>query len=311
MEMINKVRIDTMHYPGEDLYSDGIIEDRILKLVQDNPVADYNEVITAEKDWAVLYHLSKVRENIVEWLPITKEDSVLEIGAGCGAITGVLCRKAKEVECIDLSKKRSLINATRNSEAENLTIRLGNFQDVAKNNDKKYDWITLIGVFEYGRYYIESDNPYIDFLKMVKAMLSDKGRLVIAIENRLGLKYFAGCTEDHSGQLFDGIEGYRDGGHAETFSKKELQDMLKVSGFENTKFYYPYPDYKLPLTIYSDDYLPKVGELSNNRNNFDRQRLQVFDEAKVFDSVIAAGMFGELSNSFLIISDVGSHDNRK
>ena len=133
-------------------------------------------------------------------------------------------------------------------------------------------------------------------------MLSDKGRLVIAIENRLGLKYFAGCTEDHSGKLFDGLEGYRNGGHAETFSKKELQDMIKESGFAKPKFYYPYPDYKLPLSIYSDNYLPKVGELSNNLNNFDRQRLQVFDEAKVFDSVIEAGLFGELCNSFLIVT---------
>lgn len=302
MEMINKVQIDSTYYPGEDLYSDGIIEDRILKLVQDNPVTDYNKLIATEKDWAVLYHLSSVRENIVEWLPITKEDTVLEIGAGCGAITGVLCEKAKEVECIDLSKKRSLINATRNSEADNLLIRLGNFQDVAKSLDKKYDWITLIGVFEYGRYYIESENPYVDFLKMIKAMLSERGHVVIAIENKLGLKYFAGCSEDHSGKFFDGIEGYRDGGHAETFSKKELQEMFAAAGFVNPEFYYPYPDYKLPLTIYSDEYLPRVGELSNNCNNFDRSRLHVFDEDKAFDSIVTAGLFGELSNSFLVIA---------
>ena len=300
--MINKVKIDTTFYPGEDLYCDGEIEDRILKLVQDNPVANYNQVIADEKDWAVLYHLSQVRENIVEWLPITKADSVLEIGAGCGAITGALCRKAKEVDAIDLSKKRSMINATRNSEADNLTIRLGNFQDVARHIDKKYDWITLTGVLEYGRYYIASEDPYVDFLKMIKPMLSDRGHLVIAIENRLGLKYFAGCTEDHSGKFFDGLEGYREGGHAETFSKKELKEMLHASGFENERFYYPYPDYKLPLSIYSDDYLPKVGELSNNLNNFDHQRMVVFDEEKVFDSIIAAGLFGELSNSFLIIT---------
>ena len=307
--MINKVQIDTTHYPGEDLYSDGIIEDKILKLVQDNPVTDYNRVIAAEKDWAILYHLSEIRENIVEWLPITKEDSVLEIGAGCGAITGALCRKAKEVECIDLSKKRSMINATRNGAADNLTIKLGNFQDIAKNTTKKYDWITLTGVFEYGRYYIDSDNPYVDFLKMVKAMLSERGHLVIAIENKLGLKYFAGCTEDHSGKFFDGIEGYRKGGHAETFSKKELQGMLKTGGFGHTEFYYPYPDYKLPLTIYSDEYLPKIGELANNRNNFDRRRLQVFDEDKAFDSVTEAGLFGELSNSFLIIAAASETSN--
>ena len=302
MEMIGKVKIDTTYYPGEDLYSDGAIEDRILKLVQDNPVSEYNNVIRQEKDWAVLYHLSHIRENIIEWLPISKNETVLEVGAGCGAITGELCRKAQAVECIELSQKRSEINATRNADADNLTIRLGNFQEVSQHLDKKYDWITLIGVFEYGKSYIESPNPYVDFLKIIKGMLSEKGKVVIAIENKLGLKYFAGCSEDHSGMFFDGIEGYRNGGHAKTFSKKELQAILHESGFTDEQFFYPYPDYKLPLSIYSDEHLPKVGELCNNQNNFDRPRLLTFEENKAFDSVIAAGLFGELANSFLILA---------
>jgi len=301
METIGKVRIDTTCYPGEDLYCDGDIEDRILQLVQAHQVAEYNRVITTEQNWAVLYHLSHIRGNIVEWLPITKEQSVLEIGSGCGGVTNVLCEKAKSVDCIELSKKRSTINATRNANADNLTIHLGNFQEVAKNINKKYDWITLIGVFEYGRLYIESENPYVDFLKIIKGMLTENGHLVLAIENRLGLKYFAGCMEDHSGRAFDGLEGYRNGGPAETFSKKELKEMLHESGFVNERFFYPYPDYKLPLSIYSDDYLPKIGELRNNRNNFDHLRLKVFEEEKVFDSVIGAGLFGELANSFLIL----------
>jgi hypothetical protein len=32
---------------------------------------------------------------------------------------------------------------------------------------------------------------------------------------------------------------------------------LKEAGFENLKFYYPLPDYKLPQVIYSELYLPK------------------------------------------------------
>ena len=46
-------------------------------------------------------------------MPITKEDRVLEIGAGCGAITGTLAAKAGSVDCIELSRSRSLVNATR------------------------------------------------------------------------------------------------------------------------------------------------------------------------------------------------------
>ena len=58
-----------------------------------------------------MYHLSDIRQNIVEWLQIENTAEILEIGSGCGAITGTLARKAKSVTCIELSEKRSMINA--------------------------------------------------------------------------------------------------------------------------------------------------------------------------------------------------------
>ena len=45
--------------------------------------------------------------------------------------------------------KRSLINAYRHQEADNITIKVGNFQEVEQHLEQKYDVITLIGVFEY------------------------------------------------------------------------------------------------------------------------------------------------------------------
>ena len=33
---------------------------------------------------------------------------------------------------------------------DNLKILVGNFQEIEKNLTEKYDYITLIGVFEYG-----------------------------------------------------------------------------------------------------------------------------------------------------------------
>ena len=43
-------------------------------------------------------------------------------------------------------------------------------------------------------------------LKKAFKLLSKNGLLIIAIENRLGLKYFNGCREDHAGKLFHGVE---------------------------------------------------------------------------------------------------------
>ena len=46
-------------------------------------------------------------------MEIQDTDEVLEVGAGMGAITGALAAKAKKVDCIELSKRRSLVNAHR------------------------------------------------------------------------------------------------------------------------------------------------------------------------------------------------------
>lgn len=305
---IGAVELDETYYPGVDLYCDGAVEDELLEIVSTYPEEAYNQVIAEKKDWAILYHLSHIRTNIVEWMPITKEESVLEIGSGCGAITGMLSDKAAKVDCIELSKKRSMINANRNKNRENITIKLGNFQEVEANLTEKYDWITLIGVFEYGQGYIDSPNPYKDFLLKTAAHLKPGGKVVIAIENRLGMKYFAGCTEDHCGVLFEGIEGYRTTNGARTFSKPELEKIMDEAGFTKREFYYPYPDYKLPMSIYSDAYLPKLGELRNNRNNFDRKRVTLFEESEAFDSIIESGLFPQFSNSFLVVMEREAQD---
>lgn len=86
----------------------------------------------------------------------------------------------------------------------------------------------------------------------------------------------------------------------ETFSKKAITNLLLESGYDNVQFYYPYPDYKLPTTIYTDDFLPAKGELSNNARNFDGDRMVLFDETKAWDTVLEAGLFPEFSNSFFI-----------
>lgn len=300
-EQIGKVILDYEYYPGMDLYSDGAVEDELLEIAQTCEESELNKVIAEKKSWPVLYHFSHVRENIIEWMPITKEHKVLEIGAGCGAITGVLAKKAKSVTCIDLSKKRSLVNANRHKDKDNIKICVGNFQDIEGNMTETFDYITLIGVFEYGEGYIDSETPYVDFLKKIAGHLTPNGKIVIAIENRLGLKYFAGCTEDHVGIYFEGIEGYPNTNGVKTFSKPELEKVIGDAGFDKGEFYYPYPDYKLPMSIYSDKYLPKVGELIHNMNNFDRERMVLFNEARAFDTMVQSGVFSLFSNSFLVV----------
>ncbi len=300
-EQIGKIILDYQDYPGEDFYCDGEVEDELLAIARDHSPVEFGQIIEEKKSWPVLYHLSSQRENIVSWLPINKDMKVLEIGSGCGAITGALSKKAGSVTCVDLSKKRSLINAYRHEDCDNVTIRVGNFQDIEPKLDIDYDYALLIGVFEYGQSYIGGQTPFKDFLKIIRKHVKNDGKIVIAIENKYGLKYWAGCREDHLGTFFSNIENYPDGGGVRTFSKKGLERIFDRCGESEYSFYYPYPDYKFMTTLYSDKYLPKTGELYNNLRNYDRDRMLLFDEKKVFDGLIEEEMFPFYSNSYLVV----------
>lgn len=301
-EKIGNITLDYTFYPGEDFYCDGAVEDRILEIVKHTEKESYNEVIEAEGSWPILYHLSKERGNIVKWIPMDKKAKVLEVGSGCGAITTTLAEMAGSVTCIDLSKKRSYINAYRNKEHENVFIHVGNFKDIEPTLACDYDYVMLIGVFEYGQLYIGGEKAYEDFMSILQKHLKPDGHLVIAIENKFGLKYWAGCREDHLGTFFSGLEGYKPEDGVKTFTRRGLEEILKTVGITDYQFFYPYPDYKLMDSLYWDECLPKRGELNRNVRNYDRDRLLLFDEQAVFDSILEEGLFPLYSNSYLVVT---------
>ncbi|MBO6149380.1 MAG: class I SAM-dependent methyltransferase [Lachnospiraceae bacterium] len=300
IQKIGQVTLDYSYYSGEDLYSEGASEDALLEIVKNHTESEYNRVIGEEMSWSTLYHLSHLRGNIVDFLPIHKDQNVLEIGAGCGAITGTVSKKAGHVTCVELSRKRSEINAWRNRKRSNIEILVGNFQEIEPHLSKQYDYILLIGVLEYAVSYIKDEDPFLKMLLLLKRHLAHGGQIVVAIENKYGMKYFAGCREDHTGRYFDGIEGYPNGSVAKTFSKAALTKLVRQAGYEYT-FMYPYPDYKLPITIYSDERLPSRGDFHDNMRNFDGERLTAFNESAALDEALRDGYFPFFSNSYLVI----------
>ncbi|MCR5609793.1 MAG: class I SAM-dependent methyltransferase [Lachnospiraceae bacterium] len=297
VELIGNVKLNKQFYSGVDEYSDGDIEKEILELVKKE--SDVLKILKEDNRWPVLYHLSPERHNILEWYPFDKDAEVLEVGAGCGAVTGAICKKVKSVTCNDLSLTRSSINAYRNKEFDNLEIMVGNFNHV--KFEKKYDYITLIGVLEYAGYYTEGNNPFVDFLKNIKQYLKEDGKVLIAIENKFGLKYWAGFREDHIGDYFVGLENYEGVSQkVRTFSKDELKDIFEEAGYSNYSFYYPYPDYKFPKQIFSDEYLPNEEDIEFSREVYDNNRMKLFNETRVLKNIVKNKKFDFFSNSFFI-----------
>ena len=101
---IGNVTLNFKHYSGVDLYSDGAVENDLLEIVKNHKKEEFQEIIEKKASWPILYHLSEQRANIVEWIPMDPNAKVLEVGSGCGAITGMLSKKAASVVSCDLSR---------------------------------------------------------------------------------------------------------------------------------------------------------------------------------------------------------------
>lgn len=285
------------YYTQKDLYSDGDIEEQMLQMAKEGITC---ETLSNEQvSFPVIYHFSDLRANILNWYPITKSDSVLEIGAGCGAITGTLCEKAGQVTSVELSKRRAQINYYRNEKKDNLTIMVGNLNDMELG--QQYDYVVVNGVLEYAMSFTEGDTPYETFLKKMGSYLKNTGKILIAIENKLGMKYFAGAPEDHTDIPFFGINGYPGNHSVRTFSKTELQELVKESGFPFQKFYYPYPDYKFPTEIFTD--------VSLEENNYGKgypiytnQTVDLFSESAGIQAMKKEKIADRFVNSFLLVA---------
>lgn len=284
-------------YTGTDSYSDGSVEDELLEIVKQTD--DYSEILASEDRWPILYHLSPIRQNIINWYPFKRNASCLEIGGGCGAITGALCEKLAKVKVVELSKRRASILYERHKKYDHLEVFVGNLNDIVF--EEKFDYITLNGVLEYAGSFTKTDDPYADFLKQIKQYLKPGGKLIIAIENRYGMKYFAGAKEDHTAKAFDGITGYIGNDTVRTFGKKELEELLARSGYPIQSFYYPHPDYKMPMEIFSSDWLPSPTTLLSPAPNFDYERYELFNETEAYKGIIENGQFEFFANSFLVI----------
>lgn len=283
------------YYTQKDHYSDGDIEDQMLEMVKKG--ISYEDLPTGQVEFPVIYHFSDLRNNILCWYPLKKTDRVLEIGAGCGAITGMLCEKSGQVVSVELSQRRATINYERNKNKENLTIMVGNLNDMSF--DEPFDYVVVNGVLEYAMSFTQGETPYETFLKNMGQYLNDDGKILIAIENKLGLKYFAGAPEDHTDIHFFGINRYPGNHSVRTFSKIELEEILNNSGFSYQKFYYPYPDYKFPTEIFTDESLNMYGK---EYPIYTDQTVQLFSESAGVKNLATEGILDRFVNSFLVVA---------
>ena len=291
-------------------YSDGdAVENRIAEIITNtHDVSLASDELAANcVDWTTTYHFSRARANILRPFTHLLRGKVLEIGAGCGAITRFLGEQNIEVLALEGSSRRASIASTRCRDLSNVTVLAEQFD--AFDIDEKFDVVTLIGVLEYANLFTKAKSAHLSMLERARSFLAPGGKLIIAIENQLGLKYWAGAPEDHLGVPMYGIENLYQQNEAQTFGQKSLAALLKNAGFEAQNFYAALPDYKLAKVVISETGLSTPGfdtyALISQNVASDPQlpdRLN-FCMERGWKPVVDNGLALDLANSFVVVAE--------
>ena len=258
------------------------------------------------------YMNSPLRQSLFNWYDFDPEGALLEIGADFGTVTGFFSGKLRSVTAVAFSEEEKKVTEERVRECENVSVVYGRLPDVLLSVGREqgllhagYDYIVVKDCFY--------DKPA-EILRACMMLLKPEGRLLALFTNRYGMKYFCGAKDPFTGVVFDGVGGYLRSDTKYTgrgYSHSEVENILRETGVDNYKFYYPLPDSRMPQVICTDDY--RNGKsIAERLVDYDYQDRSVFiPEHRMLSEVIDDGALGFMANSFLveICADTGIPKN--
>jgi len=260
------------------------------------------------RDWSSKYHLCASRSNLLRGLALKPQASALELGAGCGAITRYLGEVGLQVDAIEGSSRRAEIARMRCRDLDNVTVIQGNFNHL-RLPEAEYDYIFLIGVLEYAAMFLDAptdEEALCSILDRVEKALRPDGLVFIALENRMGLKYWLGANEDHYNRPYIGLYDYPLSHGIRTYDRKRIAELVTAGTLQYCRFIYPFPDYKLPRLLLADGFVRQDRYASSLLYRLGSQDYQgsmgmECSEFLLWDSLQKNHALEEFANSFLIV----------
>ena len=262
---------------------------------------DTNAALAGENCPQCLYAFSPLRENLFEWVEFEPDARILQIGSDYGSFTGILAERVKEVVVLDPRDENLEVNRIRHGERENVIYVRGDLRDQVQwkvykpklEADAKeimcqpFDYIIL------GGFLMEcKKEEAIGLLREAADYLKPGGVMLAAVENETGVRYWMGAPKQENSYL-------------EPEFRSLFEELKKTWGGSFT-MYYPVPDYRYPVAVYSDHYLPETGDVTNISKRYDGPGFWFGSEEEAMAKACQNGMFTKFNNSFLGVWEKGT-----
>lgn len=155
--------------------------------------------------------------------------------------------------------------------------------------------------------FIEKERDIGKIIANVYAKLPADGKMLLALNNRLGVRYFCGDRDPYTERNFDPIEDYRrvyskeqDRFDGRMYSYAQIQEMLTDAGVHAFQFFSVFSDLSNPFLIYAQDYDPRENLTTRAVPSYHYPDTVFLEEEFLYSGLIANGLFHRMSNAFLV-----------
>lgn len=219
--------------------------------------------------------IKQLPTGIIRWYPFKEGKSILYLGDADAIFSCLKEKNGDNVSIISIARLSSI-------------------------KAKRFDYIVCIG-------YLEKVQDIQGLFSHLKTMLSPGGRLLLGMNNRLGLRYFCGDKDVHTGQVIDGLDDYfraynkaEDSFNGRSYDKAQLQGFLGKAGFTKQKYYSVFSGLENPNIIISEDYLPNENLCTRLFPSYNDPTSLFMEEKRLYSGLIENGMFHNMANAFFI-----------
>ena len=234
-----------------------------------NSGRDVEAVLAGEKDSELLYAASPIRQNLVSWLDVTGKKVFV-----AGDTSGILAEKFSQMGAKEVSE-----------------VVLEDFKKIfATNDSEKYDLIFILGGAD-------------ENCKAVSEKLSEDGRLIIAVDNKLGIRQWSRMNDVISNQVntLPGDES-NENSNQKLYLESEIDKLMSDAGLTVLDTYYPVPDMTFPRIVYNRKCVPTKGFFEISTPEYSSDKISFFEETEFMNLASLEGAAQHFANSFVVVA---------